>query len=236
MATNNVDWSPVYTQPVAGLSAALIATGRTMVQPIAPVSSIATVGPQSNPGALTGTKYIIPPPGTVIASFLGTDLADPYATSQVGLTTNLPVQPGRYYPASGVKFPSLVDTSLYLVFMVPGNIGAQSIAVSLGVCVDPNASNVDNTGRPALFGASIGRLIPGSSTVDNSDLVADSLSPTGPLPTVPGTFEQFTIIAGGRLVPGNLHLLRVARRAGSFPTLDFSQTDLLLISLSILTA
>src|SRR5271165_578798 len=103
-----------------------------MVAPICPVSSLTTVGPQSNPGALTGTKYITPPAGTVIASFLGSDLADPYATSFVGLPKNLPVVPNRYFPVTGAIFPNGVDTSLYLVFFVPGNIGVQSISVGLG--------------------------------------------------------------------------------------------------------
>jgi len=236
MATNNVDWSPTYPQPAAALSAALIATGRTMVQPITPVSAITAVGPQATAGALTGTKYVLPPPGTVIATFNGSDLVDPYASTAVGLPVNLPILPNRTYPVSGARFVSGVDTSVYLVFMIPGNLGVQNIAVSLGVCVDSNPGNVDNRGTAAIFGAAIGRLVTGVSTVDNKDLPVDSVSPSGLLPTVPGTFELFTVIASGIAVPGSLHLLRITRRAGSFPALDMNQSDLLLISVSILTA
>ncbi len=241
MDGNNAGWYPSFTNPA--IQPSLAVGSRTMVAPIEPIlgSLTNTNLTAAQYGAVValqalqgGPAYVVPPPGTVIATFVGSDLTPWDGTQTAAKTTNLPSIPNRAFPVSGMPFPDGFNTSTYMTFVVPGNLGATGVAVKLGLVVDPNPLNVDPSGASAAFGVAVAALGTGSSTVDDTALPADNIASVGPLPTIPGTFVQMTIPANGTLSPGNLHLVRVTRRTDS--VLDRNVGRLLLISLSIITA
>jgi hypothetical protein len=246
VATNNVDWSPTYTQPPVALSSALMATSRTVVTPITPVvseirplqalpSTYATLLAQSV-GAGHGITYILPPPGTEIATFIGSDLCNPYETSPTGLTANLPILPNRYFSAIGTQFLDLIDTSVYQLLWMPTNVLPSGLNVRIGLSTDPNVGNVDPGGNNAVFGAAVAPLVSGVSTLDDSALPADYISVLDGLPTTAGTFYTAALGVNGTLVPGALHLFRLSRRANSQKFLDTNKGRLLLVSVVLYTA
>jgi hypothetical protein len=249
VATNNVDWSPVYTQPPVALSSALMATGRTVVVPIAPIVSeirpLQALPPVSggysalysqSVGAGHGITYILPPPGTEIATFIGSDLCNPYETSPTGLTANFPVLPNRYFPAIGTQFLDFIDTSVYQLLWMPTNVLPSGLNVRIGLSTDPNVGNVDPAGNNAVFGAAVAPLISGVSTLDDSALPTDYISVLDGLPTTAGTFYTAALGVNGTLVPGALHLFRLSRRGGSYNLLDSNRGRLLLVSAILYTA
>jgi hypothetical protein len=229
MATNNVDWSPTYAQPT-GYYTALAPGSRTLVAPIVPPQALPAIPP------LRGIPIAPPPAGTELAEFTAKDIADPYATFGVGLSANLPSSPNKFFAVPGAQMLDLVDTSFYFSFNIPGNISVENVAVQIGLCTDPNIQNVDPNGNQAVFGISIAPLVSGSSTVDNSTFSTEYFTLTGVLPTAASTFYQFIAIAGGSLSPGNIHVMRLSRRAGSQAALDSNRGRLLLINLIVLSA
>ena len=174
--------------------------------------------------------------GTVIATFLGTDLAQPYNVTSVGLTKNFPVLPNQSFPVVGALMLDDIDTALYATFSVPSNIVSSTLTVKLGVCLDTISGNADITGTVACFGVSANPLIPGQSTVDDSDLPVDAPTVTGKLPTVVGGFYSFSMLVNtNSIAPGAIHLIRVTRKAGS-SKLDTHTGRLLLVALEIIAS
>ena len=83
---------------------------------------------------------------------------------------------------------------------------------------------------------SVGKLISGTSTVDNGDLPFQYVSAIGSVPKTAGTFFQAVVAAGSSISRGNINLLRLTRKSGSLPLQDTNQGASLVISITLIAA
>jgi hypothetical protein len=241
----NSSYAPMPTMPPPpSPSTFAYSGGRTEIQPKTPIFGYVTNTTLSAAqyasiaayNAVTARQFVSTPGGTVVATFLGSDIQQPYAAVPVGLPANLPSQPNQYFPVVGALLPDGIDTSIYVIFVMPSNVVATTVTAKLALCIDPSPGNADITGSTACFGVSVAALTSGKSTVDNSDLPVDVPTVTSALPTAVGTYYLHSMLASSTsLVPGALHLMRVTRKSKS-SSLDTNLGRLLLINLDVIAS